>query len=88
MVKIMKEDGLEESNVVYAQALIICTNVGTSLAWKQNKVISTLCRCAGRIGGPDPSRCYLNKPSYCGSLCCFTSYYVDVELYCVAENIC
>ena len=26
VVKIMKEDGLEESDVVYAKALIICTN--------------------------------------------------------------
>ena len=52
VVKIMKEDGLEESDTVYAQALIICTNTlhrrnFLSMETKQGRINF----CADVLGG-------------------------------------
>ena len=60
VVKIMKEDSMEEIDDVYTQALIICKDTldrrnFLSMETKEGRL--KFRRSAGMIGDPDPSRC-------------------------------
>ena len=60
VVKIIKEDGVEETDDVYTQALIICKDTldrrnFLSMETKEGRL--KFRRSTGMIGDPDPSRC-------------------------------